>query len=166
MEKLKRFIYQDASGNITARIVRNTSESADYLQGICLDANTLRTFRIDRILEFVNSSNIEKRLVFYIKNCPPPEPKPKSTSKRNINTKGQLEICFTGFKSLDKEALIELAQQSNMLIRSSVTTNLDFLCCGDNAGPKKIEKARNQGVIALNENQFEEMLKTGEIPQE
>lgn len=164
MAELKQFIYQNARGNVTAREIENTSESGEYLQGICLKAHSLRTFRLDRILEYVNSSNIEERLAFHLKHCPPPRPKRIST-KRN-NAKGQPEICFTGFKSEDKELLKELAEQSGMFIRISVTENLDFLCCGYNAGPKKIEKARHQGVVALSENQFKEMIKTGEIPEE
>ncbi len=171
MGEPKKFIYQDARGNVTESKVENTSEAGDYLQGLCLKANALRTFRLDRILEFVSSSNIDERLAFHVEHCPPPRPKgtstrPKGTSNRKNNTKGQPEICFTGFKSADKEALIASAEQSGMFIRSSVTANLDFLCCGYNAGPKKIEKARHQGVVALSKNQFKEMLETGEIPEE
>lgn len=164
MSETKQFIYQDSRGNVTARLVENTSESGDYLQGICLKARGLRTFRLDRILEYVTSSNVDERLAFHIQNCPPPRPKGEST--RNINSLGQPEICFTGFKSSDKASLTKLAEDSGMFIRGSVTTKLDFLCCGDNAGPKKIEKARHQGVVALNESQFKEMLSTGEIPEE
>jgi len=164
MSELKQFIYQDARGNVTARAVDNTSKSGDYLQGVCLKADALRTFRLDRILEYVNSSNLEERLAFHLENCPPP--KPKGIPTRKNNTKGQPEICFTGFSSVDKEALKKLAEQSGMFIRVSVTANLDFLCCGYNAGPKKIEKARHQGVVALNESQFKEMLESDEISEE
>lgn len=163
MSEIKRFIYQDARGNVTAREVENVSESGEYLQGICLTANALRTFRIDRILEYVNSSDIDLRLEFHITNCPPP--KPKGASSRKTNTNGNPEICFTGFKKTDKEELVKLAEESGMFIRASVTAHLDFLCCGYNAGPKKIEKTRHQGVVALNENQLKEMLETGEIPE-
>lgn len=52
-----------------------------------------------------------------------------------------------------------------MVVRGAVTINLEFLCCGYNAGPKKIEKARHHGVIILNESQFKTMLQTGEIPE-
>lgn len=164
MSENKQFIYQDAHGNITARTIENTSESGNYLQGICLTAKALRTFRIDRILEFVTPLNINERLSFHLVNSPSPKPNLTSTRKNNINE--QPEICFTGFKNNDKEDLISLAEKSGLFVRSSVTTNLDFLCCGYNAGPKKIEKARHQGVVVLNDNQFKIMLETGEIPEE
>ena len=86
MSELKQFIYQDARGNVTARAVDNTSKSGDYLQGVCLKADALRTFRLDRILEYVNSSNLEERLAFHLENCPPP--KPKGIPTRKNNTKG------------------------------------------------------------------------------
>ena len=73
---------------------------------------------------------------------------------------------FTGFKKDDKEKLFALAESEGLFVRSKVTSNLNFLCCGYNAGPAKIEKARQQGVIALTEAQFVTMLKTGEIPEE
>lgn len=164
MSESKQFIYQDARGNVTARKVENISESDDYLQAVCLKAGALRTFRLDRILEYVTSATANERLQFHIANCPPP--KSKGSSTRRSNTSGNPEICFTGFKKADKEALTKLAEESGMFIRSSVTTYLDFLCCGYNAGPKKIDKARHQGVIALNESQFKAMLETGEIPEE
>ncbi|MCI5192690.1 MAG: hypothetical protein D3915_06125 [Candidatus Electrothrix sp. AU1_5] len=85
-------------------------------------------------------------------------------STRRSNTSAP-EICFTGFKKADKIKLVELAESEGMVVRGAVTINLEFLCCGYNAGPKKIEKARHHGVIILNESQFKTMLQTGEIPE-
>lgn len=78
----------------------------------------------------------------------------------------KFEICFTGFKKAHKEKLAELAEVHNMIVRGSVTTHLDFLCCGYNAGPKKVEKSRMQGVVVFNEPQFLKMIETGELPEE
>ncbi len=154
----KKFIYQDARGNITAREVTNISESKEYIQGIRLKANALRTFRKDRILEVIkNNKDIDSKLDYYISVSPPPKAPPKSHH--------YFDICFTGFKSDDKKRLKNIAEEKGLIIRSSVTRNLNFLCCGYNAGPRKIEKARSQGVIVLSESQFQVMLKTGEIPE-
>ncbi len=152
------FIYQDARGNITARIISDISETNEYLQGFCHTANDLRTFRKDRILEIIkNNDNIDSKLNHYISISPPPKAPPKSHH--------HLDVCFTGFKSDDKKRLIKIAEGKGLIIRSSVTRNLNFLCCGDNAGPKKIEKARAQNVIALNEEQFIHLTETGELPE-
>ena len=78
----------------------------------------------------------------------------------------RLQICFTGFGTSRKQELIDLANDYKFKVVSSVTKKLDYLCGGENAGPKKIEKAESQGVQFLNENQFINLVQTGEIPNE
>ena len=159
------FIYQDARGNITAREVTNISETEDYIQCICLKAEALRTFRKDRVLEFLDDNDqVDEKLEYHVANNPEPTQRTRGASQRTNDT-GRLEVCFTGFKKGDRERLIKLAESEELFIRSSVTKNLDFLCCGYNAGPAKIEKSRHQGVVVLSEIQFETMLETGEIPE-
>lgn len=150
------FIYQDARGRITARVISDISEAGEYIQGHCHTKDDLRTFRKDRILEVLNKNdNADERLHYHTSVNSPPRAQPKSHDL--------LDVCFTGFKSDDKKRLIELAESKGLIVRSSVTQKLNFLCCGYNAGPKKIVKARKQGVIALNENQFIHLLEAGEI---
>ena len=76
----------------------------------------------------------------------------------------RLQVCFTGFGVTRKEALTELAQDNDLKVVSSVTKKLDYLVGGDNAGPRKIEKAEAQGVQFLTESQFVALINTGEIP--
>jgi NAD-dependent DNA ligase len=76
----------------------------------------------------------------------------------------RLQICFTGFGTTRKQELIDIASANNFKVVSSVTKKLDFLCGGENAGPKKIEKAEAQGVQFLSEAQFLQIIETGEIP--
>jgi NAD-dependent DNA ligase len=151
------FIYQNAKGNVTGRVISDISETETYLQGFCHQAKGLRTFRKDRILEMLNSSEeIQSKLAHYISLNP--------DSSMPEKAHYLLDVCFTGFKSADKNRLIALAESKDLVIRGSVTRSLNFLCCGYNAGPKKIEKARSQGVIALYEQQFVQLLETGEVP--
>ena len=70
----------------------------------------------------------------------------------------RLEICFTGFGVTKKKTLNDLASRKNMKVVNSVTKNLHILCIGENAGPKKIEKAKAQGVEIINEKQLSEFL--------
>lgn len=166
MSNDRKFIYRNASGVISVREVLNISETEEYLQGYCVKANAFRTFRKDRVLENIDeSSNVEERLQFHIENSSLTQKSQASrVSTRRSNTSAP-EICFTGFKKADKIKLVELAESEGMVVRGAVTINLEFLCCGYNAGPKKIEKARHHGVIILNESQFKTMLQTGEIPE-
>jgi len=86
-------------------------------------------------------------------------------SIRTVKAKDmRLQICFTGFGTSKKQELVNLANSNDFKVVSSVTKKLDFLCGGENAGPKKIEKAKEQGVQFLNEQQFIQLIETGEIP--
>ncbi|WP_198597588.1 hypothetical protein [Enterovibrio norvegicus] len=53
-----------------------------------------------------------------------------------------------------------------MTVRSEVTKHLNILCYGYNAGQKKLDKARTQGAIIINEPDFLTLLETGEIPED
>lgn len=76
----------------------------------------------------------------------------------------QLEICFTGFGASKKAELSELALDYKFNVVASVTKNLDFLCGGENAGPKKLEAAIAKGVQILTESEFRILIQTGELP--
>ena len=73
------------------------------------------------------------------------------------------QVCFTGLSATEKARLAAAAGAARLEVVGSVTMNLAFLCAGDNAGPAKLEKARQQGVHVLTPAQFEHLLDTGEI---
>jgi len=73
------------------------------------------------------------------------------------------QVCFTGFSADEKSELVALAEEARLEVVGSVTKNLAFLCAGDNAGPSKLEKSREQGVHVLSREQFEHLLETGEL---
>ena len=58
------------------------------------------------------------------------------------------------------------AIEAGMQVRDGVAKNLQFLCCGSNAGPKKVESSREKGVLIIVASQFSHMIETGEIPIE
>jgi NAD-dependent DNA ligase len=162
-EETQTIIYRDAKGNITARQIHSISESGEHFQAVCLKARALRTFRKDRVLEYIeNESEIDQRLAFHIENNPEPAP------RRYQNSLNKLEVCFTGFPGSEKVRLKEYAESAGLYVRTSVTKKLTILCYGnmERAGPSKMDKARRQGVIVLSLPQFETMLNTGEIPEE
>ncbi|RLM12848.1 BRCT domain-containing protein [Gibbsiella quercinecans] len=70
----------------------------------------------------------------------------------------QKTICFTGFEKNKKNELTSIAGSHNYFVKSAVTKDLDYLCCGENAGPSKISKARQNGTILLSENEFIAMI--------
>lgn len=85
-------------------------------------------------------------------------------SIRTVKAKdSRLQVCFTGFGTTKKQELIDLANINQFKVVSSVTKKLDFLCGGENAGPKKIEKAESQGVQFVSDVEFVNLIKTDEI---
>lgn len=74
------------------------------------------------------------------------------------------EVCFTGFSPSEKNEITIIAEKNNFHVAKSVTTNLNFLCYGENAGPSKINKAEKQGAIILNREEFCKLIETGELP--
>jgi len=86
-------------------------------------------------------------------------------SIRTVKAKdSRLQVCFTGFGTSKKSELVDYANDNKFKVVASVTKKLDYLIGGENAGPKKIEKAELQGVQFLNEDQFINLVKTGELP--
>ncbi len=86
-----------------------------------------------------------------------------SPSKSSIKNKSKSEVCFTGFGISKKEELELLAVENNFHIAKSVTKKLTYLVGGVNVGPKKLEKAEKVGATILTENEFIQLIKTGEI---
>jgi len=162
MEQM-HFIYLNAEGIYGAHSIYHVSSSTDHFQGICCTAKEIRTFRWDRVLEQCCSQqaaidNLSKHIP---ENYTPPiRKKGKSPQKAGS------DVCFTGFKKEDRLKLTELAVQHGMVVRNSVTKQLQVLCCGYNAGPTKVMTARMQGVLVMDIDQFNALIETGEIPSE
>lgn len=75
----------------------------------------------------------------------------------------KIEICFTGYNPTEKDHLTNIAIEKGFHIAKSITVNLNFLCCGSNAGEMKIKKAIEQNVILLTTDEFYNLIDTGEI---
>lgn len=85
--------------------------------------------------------------------------------QRPYKTKEKLDqICFTGFEQTIRALLEIKAQEAQLEVVRSVTKNLRYLCTGPNAGPSKLMKAKQQYVILMTPEQFENMIETGELP--
>lgn len=150
-------------------IVDNNDEPI-HIQGWCAINGSPRTLRYDQVLEFHESHEEAKAYFEYAKirltqeGCP--FDTKRSSGASRYSSPDTMDICFTGFSKADKEQLITLARDNSMQVRGEVTKHLDILCYGYNAGPKKLEKALAQGVMILNRHQFENLLETGEVPED
>ncbi|MCW2257879.1 NAD-dependent DNA ligase [Providencia alcalifaciens] len=158
MSQTLLFIYVNSREIVSIQTINNVSENETYIQGISLnldESGKLKTFRKDRIIEYVDSLEEAQSFIDGMIECGDfqiKEPKPET-----------FDIHFTGFKKDDKSELEKLASDAGMEVRKSVTVHLKLLCYGYNASQMKMDKAREMGVIILNEQQFREFLKTGDF---
>lgn len=149
-----KFIYQDAKGEVKQWTLVRWSENTLYLQGRAEDDTLPRTFRKDRVLDYLEGHD---QLLFEL--APPaPEPAPRAEPDRRP------QILFTGFKSADRQGLEEKAISHGFRVMKTAGKALAVLCIGYNAGPKKVEAAREAGAFIVTEDQLERLLLTGEVP--
>ncbi len=177
-----RFRYQAADGNTTVRTVEVDEHKGDqYIKGFCQKAAADRTFKLDRIqgnITDVDSGVVMTPASFAARlrgepwqNTAISAPAVTKTSAafRGIPAHKEgyfnYEICFTGFSNAERSALEAKALLNQMKVRTTVTKNLNFLCAGDNAGWSKVEKAKEQGVTILTEQQFHELVDDGVVPE-
>lgn len=74
-----------------------------------------------------------------------------------------VNFCFTGFTSSSVLEMKERATTIGFGVNSRVVKATTHLCCGPNAGPKKIEAAKKNGVKIVTYEGFLHMVETGEI---
>ena len=82
--------------------------------------------------------------------------KSKSVNNRLSNKK----IIVTGTFSSSRDELKDKILFLGGTISSSISKNIDFIICGENPGPTKIEKANQLGLKIISEEDFYEMIQT------
>ncbi|HDR1413177.1 WYL domain-containing protein [Pasteurella multocida] len=156
------FSYTDAEGNFTTRTVDVMYVDDVYIKGFCHKQNDSRTFRADRIVGDIVMNgqryNVDDWLELNNSTV-------LSTSKPQITSSLNLEVCFAGFEKENKEILEQKAIDSGLTVCSSVTQNLKFLVIGPAIQHKIMKLAQEVNATLLSEFEFLEMIETGEIPQ-
>ncbi|MDE1716267.1 hypothetical protein PWG14_27760 [Chromobacterium amazonense] len=141
-------LYRNQTGQEKEHTLSQWKESGKYLIGWSLQDEGVRTFRKDRVLQYLDGSDL-------LLNEPIPEPPAKP---------GQAPtILFTGFSAVKRDELEALAATSGMKVVKTPTLKLSYLCCGPNAGPTKIEKARQAGAWLMDDIGLRNLILTGEL---
>lgn len=148
------FMYCNIRGEIKAHRLLHWIEVGRYIKSFREDGTPV-TFRIDRIQEYLDGG--DARLLNPIQEAPPRIEPRKPRDMRP-------QVVFTGFPQAVRAELEAASDAAGLNVVKSVTKNLTFLCGGYNAGPLKLEKAREQGVYILDEQQLRWLLETGELP--
>ncbi|WP_374365892.1 BRCT domain-containing protein [Stutzerimonas sp.] len=149
-----RFIYVDAKGQSSERVLNLWTETAEHIQGRCEQDQFPRTFRKDRIQQFLAGAELLNKEI-----APPlPRPAPK------LEPGARPQILFTGFKADQRQLLESTANEQGMRVMKTAGKSLTYLCIGANAGPTKVDKAREAGAFILNELELKALFETGELP--
>ena len=164
-ERCVSFSYRNSEGEVSSRRIAVDRVGTSHFSGFCDSELDERTFRFDRIIGKATLEDTDEQV-------PPKALRDllrgydQQTLRRNRQaaTKNSAEILFTGFKKERRAELESIAAAAGMQIRRTVTSNLDFLCAGSNAGPSKLAEARERGALVLNEHQLLVMLESGELP--
>ncbi|PKL95371.1 MAG: hypothetical protein CVV18_05755 [Gammaproteobacteria bacterium HGW-Gammaproteobacteria-8] len=159
MGDVLRFVYQKAGGEVSERTVSSWGEEGNYFTGHCHGSDAVKTFRKDRVVQWLDGSQPQFR------QAPVEAPNFKTSSKSRAS-EDVLDIAFTGFKAADRARFEGLAGDAGLVVRQSVTRSLRFLCVGPNASPQKVAKMREQGGWVIHAEGLANFLETGEIPVE
>ncbi|MWL87137.1 BRCT domain-containing protein [Cupriavidus sp. SW-Y-13] len=155
-----QFLYRNAKGETKEYEVANWVEAGHYIDGYSLTSRAFRTFRKDRVLEYLHGGSS-----LLVDPFTPAPPKILRT-KAPAHDPNVPQIAFTGFGKDHRAALEQQAATMGLRVVKSVTQSLTFLCTGGNAGPKKVAKAKAQRVYILTEPQLDVLLETGELPDD
>lgn len=147
------FVYCDARGVETEWFLTTWREQGLYVTAVT-DKGP-RTFLKHRVVRYLQGEGLLDN------PCPPPPPRP---ARRPADTRPQ--ILFTGFPAAQRIALESKADVTGLHVVKTVTMKLQFICGGPTAGPTKMDNAREQNCVVLNEPQFHLLCETGEIPDE
>lgn len=149
-----RFIYPNSEGVESERTLIKWNENSWYINGRSADDSLPKTYRKDRIVEFLQG----EELLLGDAAPPAPEPAPKAPSDQRP------QIQFTGFSQAEKAELQALADAHGLWVMSKAGKHLAFLCCGPKpAGPRKIADAHDAGATIMDSAAFRHLLATGEI---
>ena len=142
--------YLDGVETFTTRSVFVRKEYGEYFSGYCTLRNANRTFRKDRVLRYLNGTELHLITTDYLNN--------------DHNPNNKLEVTFIGFKKAEKEALVKLAKKNKLYVATVITKRLFALVIGGGRdAPTKRAQAEEQGAYIMDETQFRHFIETGEI---
>jgi DNA ligase (NAD+) len=69
-----------------------------------------------------------------------------------------LKFCITGALSRTRDEWTKIINENGGLVKSSVTSNLDYLIVGDEPGDTKLDAAQRFGIRTLRERDLSRLL--------
>lgn len=152
-----RFTYCDAEGKESTREITNFKLNNGRVRGFCLDSQAIRTFRLDRVVSF-----IEGEAALYATEARPTQRPEAPDAVRS----GDPEITFSGFDAKTRSELEKTAQAHGFMVRKSVTKNLDYFVAGPRRSSSKLMEAEDKpGCSVVDKEGFLWLMATGEVKE-
>lgn len=176
------FVYENSEGEVTSRMVKFHAIESEgngiwYLNGFCHLAWRLRTFRIDRIIDTIIDIETGEVIDVHdwmerITGVRPDISEFKALREKTQQIRKSREsrgpcvprpvqtgkgVLFTGFKAADRAALEAMVPQVGWHVRKSMSSTVDIVVAGYNAGLKKVQEALDNGIAVVSEKVFREM---------
>lgn len=150
-----RFVYRDADGNESTRELINFKLTAGKVRGVCLDRNAIRTFKLERVVTFLEGEEL-----LYATESRAPQRSEVPDPVRG----GDPEITFSGFDAKTRAELEKTAKAHGFIVRKSVTKNLDYFVGGPRRSGAKLSEAEDKpGCNVIDKQGFLWLVATGEV---
>lgn len=143
------FEYKDSQSNVSESVVSSEDNNDVSPEGFRHKAGAGHPLHRNRIVDVIEGELPRSPIVAGL--------------EQGGKSGGAMEILFVGFSAEEREWLQDDAESYGLLIRKTVTPNLDFVCAGP--GASKLAKARAQGCTILNKDQFYNLVQYGVMPE-
>lgn len=146
-------VYKNRYQEVKAYSLELIRESEDRFDAAQTDTGQIKTYIKENVLAdgFTSFDSADKEAKKLQKNYELIFPKRMPSRDGWNNKEGKFEVCFTGFRRADKEALEAMATDVGFKVRSKPTRGLGLLVCGYNAGPSKVAEAIRMEVPVVHE---------------
>jgi hypothetical protein len=150
--------YENAEGDTSNREIEFKQANGDSFKAFCHHRNAIRTFRFDRILsitslnhEYINAYNWASfhqghEIIDY----------------SDIED-DDITVVFTGVNKPIRDTYADKLDSLGYIVETKPDYETTYLVCGERANPKIIRKAERFGAEVLSLEQFDGLMKTGEI---
>jgi NAD-dependent DNA ligase len=158
-------VYRNRFNEVSGLAVEVIAESEEYLD--CFDQQNEK-FKTLKCVSIISSeTSLEKAIENAKVRQSDFEILPRNkTGKTYSNPDGKLQVCFTGFPRAEKQEMVDLAQANQMIVRTDVSSKIDLLVCGPNAGWSKLKKASSLNIArAFGSSGFQKFIDTGEFAE-
>ncbi|MDP0382790.1 BRCT domain-containing protein [Glaesserella parasuis] len=171
---LSHIVYMSSHKDVNAYTLSNASDDGFYIRAYCEQKSKIITLRHDRIIStfdnYQEADNYARNLPNNIYNLFDERINSQrhQTNQTHSHTlRNNITFCFSGFKKERKEELTNLAIENDLRVVTSISKFVNYLVIDSTSatvGPTKLAKAEQFGIQILNEQEFLNLLETGEIP--